>query len=346
MTTIPSRTVGLGKLEPGVGHLGLRNQEVRMPGVGEVLLEVISAGICGTDLHIADDEYPAIPPVTMGHEVTAEVAVVGEGVGDSIIGDRVAVETYFSYCERCRYCRDGRPNLCAERLSIGSHVDGGFARWLTVLARNLHRLPDHVGRHAGSLAEPLACVANCLFDPPVINAGDEVLVIGPGAMGLLTAQAARAAGGEVHVVGLERDGARLDVAAELGLATTVFEPGATVLDVEPDVVCECSGSEPGAALGLSLVRIGGRFVHIGIHGHPVTLDIDTVLYKELRYTSGFAGTPRSWRRAIGLLEQDLVRLDPLVTAVVPLAEWETAFGATRNADGVKYVLDPRTPAAD
>lgn len=345
MTRVPDRTVGLGKLEPGVGHLALRDQEVRAPGRGEVLLEVISAGICGTDLHIEDDEYPSIPPVTMGHEVTGEVAAVGEGVADALVGQRVVVETYFSYCETCRHCRDGRPNLCAERRSIGSHVDGGFARWLTLPARNLHPLPDHVGRHAGSLAEPLACVANCLFDPPVVNAGDDVLVIGPGAMGLLAAQAARAAGGNVFVAGLERDRSRLDVAAALGLETTVVTAG-VFPDIAPDVVCECSGAEAGSALGLALVRKGGRFVHIGIHGRPVTLDIDLVLYKELRYTSGFASTPQSWRRALELLENDLVQLDSLITDVVPLAAWQTAFDATRRAEGVKFVLDPRTASQD
>lgn len=345
MTIIPERTVGLGKLVAGFGHLGLRDQEVRPPGPGEALLEVISAGICGTDLHIEDDEYPSNPPVTMGHEVTGEVAAVGEGVVETLVGLRVAVETFFSYCETCRHCRDGHPNLCAERRSIGSHVDGGFARWLKVPGRNLHHLPDHVGRHAGSLAEPLACVANCLFDPPVINAGDDVLVIGPGAMGLLTAQAARAAGGEVRLVGLERDRARLEVGATLGFETTVVHE-VTPLGTEPDVVCECSGSEAGAALGLEVVRKGGRFVHVGIHGRPATLDIDLVLYKELRYTSGFASTPRSWRRALALLENDLVQLDPLITAVVPLGEWQTAFEATRAAEGVKFVLDPRSPSQD
>jgi L-iditol 2-dehydrogenase len=154
VTAVPEHTVGLGKLEPGVGHLGLHDQAVRMPGRTDALLEVISAGICGTDLHIEDDEYPVDPPVTMGHEVSADVVAVGADVDDSTIGSRVAVETYSSYCERCRYCRDGRPNLCTERRSIGSHVDGGFARWLTVPARNLHVLPAHIGRHSGALAEP------------------------------------------------------------------------------------------------------------------------------------------------------------------------------------------------
>lgn len=336
---IPSTTTGLGKLAPGPGHLGLREQEVRAPAGGEVTLEVIATGICGTDLHIADDEFPSNPPVTMGHEVTGEVAAMGDDVAKSWLGARVAVETYFYYCEQCEHCRNGRPNLCNQRRSIGSHVDGGFARWLTLPARNLHRLPDSVGRHAGALAEPLACVAQILFDPPLLSAGDRVLVVGPGTMGVLTAQAARAAGAEVTIVGLERDRARLDIAADLGLHAQVV---GDAVAADFDAVCECSGAESGGRLALDSVRKGGRYIQVGIYGKPITIDIDQVLYKELVYTSGFASTPASWQRAMRLLNRGAVKLDPLVSEIMPLAEWEQAFRATRSGDGMKFVLDPRT----
>lgn len=345
MSDFPQATIGLGKLAPGPGNLGLREQAVRPPGTGEVLLEVLAAGICGTDLHIADDEFPSNPPVTMGHEVTGEVVALGNGVDAAWLGLRVACETYFAYCEACRHCRTGSPNLCPERRSIGSHVDGGFARWLALPVRNLHVLPPHVGRHAGALAEPLACVANCLFDPPVVTAGDEVLVIGPGTMGVLTAQAAQAAGGQVTVAGLDRDRPRLQVAAALGLATVVVEPGVVPDVPAPDVVCECSGAGVGAETGLQLVREGGRYVQVGIFGRPVSVELDTVLYKEVVVTSGFASTPRSWQRAMALLEHGLVDLDSLVTEVVPLAEWGRAFAATRAAEGMKFVIDPREGAS-
>ncbi|MGI9642329.1 MAG: zinc-dependent alcohol dehydrogenase [Acidimicrobiia bacterium] len=334
-------TVGVRKLRTGPDSVDLREFTVDDPGPGQVLLEVISAGICGTDLHIADDEFPSDPPVTMGHEVTGEVRSVGEGVDDDLIGERFAAETYFSYCETCTYCRTGSPNLCRERRSFGSHVDGGFARWLILPARNLHRLPDHVARHAGSLAEPLACVANCLFDPSFINAGDTVLVLGPGTMGVLTAQASRAAGGNVVLAGLPSDDQRLAIANRLGL-TTITIGDEPISDEAYDVVCECSGAEPAAATALRAVRKGGRYVHVGIFGHDVTLNLDQILYKEITYTSGFASTPRSWARAMSLLESGAVELDPLVSEVVPIAEWQRAFEATRAGTGMKFVIDPRS----
>jgi L-iditol 2-dehydrogenase len=336
--TFPATTPAVGKLAPGVGNLGMRDQPIRRPGPGEVLVEVIATGVCGTDLHIADEEFPSEPPVTMGHEVTGEV-VAARDDASPWLGRRVACETYFSYCERCEHCRNGNPNLCDRRRSIGSRVDGGFARWLTIPERNLWRVPDHVGRHAGALAEPLACVTRCMLDPPIVDVGDRVLVVGPGTMGLLTAQLARAAGGLVTIAGLERDRHRLDVAESLGLTAALSDDGAGLHGF--DVVAEASGRPGGAAIAFGAVRKGGRYVQIGIFGAPITAPLDDLLYKELVVTSGNASTPSSWRRAMAVLDAGLVELDALVSDILPLYEWERAFEATRRGDGVKIVLDPR-----
>jgi L-iditol 2-dehydrogenase len=323
--------IGLAKLAPGEGHVDLSERPERAPGLGEVAIDVAGAGVCGTDLHIWLGEYPSIPPVTMGHEVCGTVAEVGEGVDDAWRGERVVVETYFSTCGACALCRAGRNNLCADRRSIGTHVDGGFAPRLVLPARNLHRVPDGIEDRAATLAEPLACVCNSLLDPPVVAAGDDVLVIGPGTIGLLAAQVARAGGGRVTVRGTERDGARLALAAELGFATQDGPP--------PDVVVECSGSGPGIAYALEVLRRGGRLVQIGLRGAPVTVPWDAICFHELTVTSGFASTAASWRRAMDLLGE--LELAPLVTEVVPLRDWRRAFDASRAGAGVKYVLDPR-----
>ncbi|MDJ0925487.1 MAG: alcohol dehydrogenase catalytic domain-containing protein [Acidimicrobiia bacterium] len=342
MTRIPQTTPAVGKLAPGVGNLGMREQPVRPPGPGEVLVEVIATGICGTDLHIVDEEFPSEPPVTMGHEITGEVAAIGDGVDATWLESRVACETYFSTCGQCHHCRDGKPNMCPKRRSIGSRVDGGFARWLTLPVRNLWRLPDHVGRHAGALVEPLACVTRILYDPPVVNAGDSVLVVGPGTMGMLTAQAARAAGGVVTVAGLTKDRHRLELATSMGFDTLVVGDGSAPTGF--DVVAEASGHESGAALALGAVVRDGSWVQVGIFGKAIAVPLDHLTYGELRVRSGNASTPRSWRRALQLIDAGLVELDPLVSDIVPLQEWERAFAATRAGEGMKIVLDPRMGA--
>ena len=124
-------------------------------------MEVIGAGICGTDLHIVDGEYETVTPVTMGHEVAGTVAELGEGVGDAWLGARVASETYFSTCGRCAHCLAGRVNLCVERRSIGTHVDGAFAPRLHVPVTNLW-----MARPRPCASPSPACVTRCSSPSP------------------------------------------------------------------------------------------------------------------------------------------------------------------------------------
>jgi L-iditol 2-dehydrogenase len=331
--------IGLTKLAPGVGNVGLSERVEPRPDPGHVVLEVAGAGICGTDLHIADGEYETLTPVTMGHEVAGSVCAAGVGVDESWLGARVASETYFSTCGRCAHCLAGRVNLCVERRSIGTHVDGAFAPRLHVPVTNLHHLPEWLDAATATLCEPLACVCHSLLEPePAVRPGDDVLVIGPGPVGLLAAQVARASGGEVHVRGTPRDEARLAAARELALGTSTTDDPV----VEADVVIECSGSEAGMADGFAAARRGARYVQIGLAGKPVLLPFDLVCFHELTVTSGFASTPTSWRKAMELVGERRVELEPLLTEVVPLVEWKRAFAATRAADGIKFVLDPQT----
>jgi len=325
----------------GAGNVGLGTVPRPMPGPDEVLIEVYAVGICGTDLHIQDDEFPSLPPVVMGHEVTGRVVEAGPGAGDWL-GKRVSPETYFYTCDTCSACKAGRRNLCPRRRSIGSHVDGGFASHVKVPQRNLHEVHDSVGEHAGALYEPLSCVAQCLCDPAVASPGDTALVVGPGAMGILSAQVLKAQGADVTLSGTPRDQQRLDIAASLGItAVLAADLGLATPDGGFDVVADASGDERGIDAGLRAVRKGGHYVQVGLTGKPIAVDIDLICLHELVVTSGFASTPRSWRRVEKLVAAGLVVLDPLVTDVAPLSRWQTSFGRTRKADGLKLMLDPR-----
>jgi len=329
---------GLTKIAPGPENVGLTVREAPRAIPGYVVLDVQAAGICGTDIHIVDDEFRSWPPVTMGHEVCGIVAEAGEGVDRSWLGVRVVSETYFSTCGACRQCREGRQNLCLDRRSIGSAQDGAFAAQVLVPAHGLHRVPDGLSSEAASLTEPLACVCHCLLDPPVVAAGDAVLVVGPGPVGLLAAQVARAAGGIVHVRGIPRDGVRLELARALGFETSVDSES---LDRVFDVVVDCSGHQDGMTTCFEHAVRGGRYVQVGLAGKPVALSFDEVCFRELTITGGNASTPASWRRALRLIEDGAVDLQSLVSEVVPLVEWERAFAGTRSGKGIKFVLDPR-----
>jgi L-iditol 2-dehydrogenase len=327
------------------GDVGLEEVPAPVAACGQALIEVWATGICGTDLHISEGSFTSYPPVTMGHEVTGVVSAVGEGVPSGWIGRHVVSETFFSTDGECPWCRDGRPNLCPERRSIGSGADGGFAPWMVVPAHNLHAVPEGIDPCAAALSEPLACVCQSLLDPAPVEPGDDVLITGPGTMGLLSAQVARACGGSVLMVGTDHDQVRLAAAEELGFRTALAGDDAVAAALGggygPHVVIECSGSAQAMAAGLEVVRRGGRYVQIGQTDRPVPVRLAQVSFHELTITGGFASTPHSWRRAMDLLSLGMVRLEPLVTEVAPLADWQRVFADTAAARGIKYLLDPR-----
>lgn len=338
-TTLPAtRRTMQAVVKTAPGPDGVNLTEVPVPEVlpGLAAVRVTATGLCGTDVHVVHDEYGYEAPVVMGHEITGTVVEVGQEADARWVGRRVACETYFSTCETCRWCRAGRRNLCPQRRSLGSFEHGGFAEFVVLPVLNLHELPTWIDPVEGALAEPLACVARCLLDPPVVQAGDRVLVTGPGAMGQLAAQVARALGGIVTVSGLEHDAQRLEVAASLGATATV----APVADGSFDVVLECSGSGAAAEAALAAVARGGRYVQVGIFGRPVTLPIDQILYKELTVTSGFASTATSWRAALRMIGAKQISLRPLISRQFPLEEFHAALDAVERGDGLKTVLVP------
>ena len=209
------------KVSRGFGNVELCDIAEPEAGPDQALIEVRAAGICGTDIHIYRDEYASNPPVVLGHEVAGEVVAVGQRVDPLLVGAWVTSETFFHTCGVCRYCRGGYENLCPDRQSIGTHVNGGFTRYVAVPARRLHRLPANVDCEAGALTEPLACVVHAVQLNRTINAGDVAVVAGPGAIGLLAVQVVKAAGATVVVLGTARDARRLELAKELGADYTL-----------------------------------------------------------------------------------------------------------------------------
>jgi L-iditol 2-dehydrogenase len=336
------------KTARGEGNVALREMPEPAAGPGQVLLAVRAAGICGTDLHIFHDEYPTQPPVILGHELAGEVAAVGDGVTTVAPGDRVTTETYFHLCGACRFCRGGRPNLCPERRSIGSGVHGGFAPFVVVPERNVHRLPLGLSFAEAALSEPLACVVRGALELPKVTAGDVAVIAGPGAIGLLTLQVARSAGATVVVLGTAADARRLALARELGAVRAIdidAEDAAPAIQEltdgwGADIVYECSGAGSAALELLDHVRRGGQYAQIGLFGKPVAWDLDRVCLKELRVTGSNASVPSAWRTALRLLGEGQVRAAPLISDVYPLTDWQAAFQRFERREGVKLLLDP------
>jgi L-iditol 2-dehydrogenase len=336
------------KTAPGDGNVSLEDISEPAPPPGHVLISVQAAGICGTDIHIYHDEFRSVPPVVLGHEVSGTIVEVGEGVTSVPVGARVTTETYFSTCGACRFCREGRVNLCPQRRSIGSAVNGGFTSLLVVPAANVHELPASLGFREGSLVEPLACVIHGVLDGPRIQPADLAVVAGPGAIGLLTLQVLKAAGVWVMMLGTSADAHRLELAKTLGAAATFTvdrEDGQAAIremsdGLGADLVFECSGAGQAAQNLLEMVRRGGQYAQIGLFGKPVAWNLDQICYKELTVTGSNASVPSAWIRALDLLDTGMVRLDPLISGVYPLEDWEEAFRTVENRTALKTILSP------
>jgi len=336
------------KTKPGVGNVEYIDIAEPEPGPCAVKVEVKAAGICGTDLHIYRDEFPSVPPVVLGHEFSGQVVSIGPGVEHTQVGDRVVAELPVAPCGRCRYCKTGYLNLCIDRQGLGWSADGTFARYTVIEEERLHIIPDDLTYEEGALCEPLAVAAYGVIELTGVRAGDIVYVSGPGPIGLLAAQCAIAEGSTVVVGGVGADASRLDLARELGVHRTVNvqeEDAAALLrdmttGLGADVVFECSGAESGASQCLETIRKGGIYTQMGLFGKPIQLNFDLVAIKELRIQGVFSSNWRSWNRAMRLVRQGRVRLEPLISHRFPLSAWYQAFELLWQREGMKVLLLP------
>ncbi len=337
----------LVKFASGQGNMELRDVPEPSSGPGEVKIAVKAAAICGSDLHIrrGDIGIPMRLPVVTGHEFSGIVTEIGAGVAGIHAGDRVTGENTRSSCGTCPQCATGSYNLCRQRLATGYAFDGAFAPYVVVPAIRIHHLPDNVNFHAGALTDPSACAYHAVQELTRIQAGDIVLITGPGPMGLLCLQYAKANGATIILLGIPRDIRRLELGKKLG-ADHVFSGDGIEAAIDKlslgkgvDVVLECSGNESAAQLGLKLLRREGRYTQIGIFGQPIRFDLDQVLYKEIQLSGSFSQKYMGWNKALELCAQGRIQVAPLITHTFPLTEWEQAFDLFEQGAAIKVVFD-------
>jgi L-iditol 2-dehydrogenase len=339
------------KYAAGQGNVALRQIAIRPPGYAELLIKVKYCGICGTDLHIWADEFPNSPPVTMGHEYCGTVVQAGsEAQQEWAVGDRVVGELHTGACGTCALCRSGQPHICDHKLALGSKYDGAFAEFLTLPAWLAHRLPADVPWEVAGITEPLAITAHCLSERGQLGGQRSVLITGAATMGLLsTIWCSRLGIPEIIVAGTALDAeTRFPLARRLGSSHQI---NVQEQDLSEAVTCltdgqgvdawvECSGAPRAIASGLSLLRKRGKLVLIGLVG-PETIPApwNTLLYREIDLVGCFSSPPSSWELALAAEAQEADKLRQLVTAILPLEEWEQGFDLMRQGQAVKILLD-------
>jgi L-iditol 2-dehydrogenase len=341
----------LVKTAKGVGNLEIRDVPVPSPGSGEVLLKVLAAGICGTDVHIRDDHFPYWPPVIIGHEFCGQVVGRGLGVTHLTEGDRVVGEPHTKACGHCYLCRTGNIQICASKRSPGWGIDGAMADYLVMPEVLLHKLPASIPDDVGAVLEPTANAVHDVLERAGVEPGDLAVVIGPGPIGLLAAMAARAGGArEVVVVGTDADvPIRLARASQLGFAYAVNaqkeDVGGLVGDltngVGADMVIECSGSQAGIASTVPLVRKKGRICAIGLPtSSPIAFPYREAAFKVCDVIFCLSTSYTSWKKTIDLTAAGLLNPAGVITHRQPLTEWQSAFEAIDRQQALKVVLLP------
>jgi L-iditol 2-dehydrogenase len=305
------------KLAPAPGAIQVQTVDRPRPGHGDVLIEVEAASICGSDLHIHkwDPIFHEFmhPPMVLGHEFAGRVVEVGPEVSSVQVGDRVMAESVV-WCGACRTCLRGMSHVCERRQLFGIHRWGGMAEAVVAPAKFLHALPPSVSTRQGAAVEPLTVALHAvLLHPP--KPRDVVLVTGPGPIGLLAAQVARGMGADVFVAGAAADAEfRLPLAESLGLS--VLDPDKPLLEAlgqQADMAIEASGSQAALRDLIAAVTNGGSITLVGLFAGPVDVDLPALIRREIAVHPSYTGTWVDFDRAISLIRDGAVKIDPLLT---------------------------------
>jgi threonine dehydrogenase-like Zn-dependent dehydrogenase len=332
------------------GSFVVESRPIPEPGPGDALVRLEACGLCGTDLHLhhlggwAEGHTP-------GHEMMGTVEALGEGASGPATGTRVAIEPLRA-CGRCPSCRSGQLNLCPQVRLFGIHLPGGFAEHIAVPAERLHPVPAGISAAIGALAEPLAVCVHGLRRGG-LEAGQRVLVLGAGTIGLLGVLVARALG--AHDVWISaRHPHQAELARALGANRVLGEDeadpakiGAAASDAPIDLVLETVGGSANTLLaGIAAVRPGGAISVLGLFDGAVSLPAFALLLKEgsLHWSNCYAqGPPRSdFADAVAILDAERDALAPLASRSFPLDEVDAAFALAddKRAGAVKVTLIP------
>ncbi|MEC5423073.1 zinc-binding dehydrogenase [Virgibacillus sp. C22-A2] len=338
----------LVKTAHGFGNLEIQDKVEPQAGPGQVKIEVKYAGVCGSDIHTYEGHYKVGVPVTLGHEFSGQVVEVGEGVTEFKAGDRVTSETTFYICGECEYCQSGDYNLCNHRKGLGTQQDGGFAKYLVARKESVHHIPENVDYQSAAMTEPLACTHHAVAKTE-INEGDVVVVIGPGPIGLFTAQVAKSRGAKVLITGLTNDKVRLDKAEELGIDFAVNTQEQDIKELVnsltdgygADVVFECSGAVPAAKQGLDLLRKKGQYGQVGLFAQAdISFDLEKIIQKEIRVVGSRSQKPADWEPSLELMNNGSVNALALVTHEFDITQWEEAYQSIKSGEAIKVLLTP------
>lgn len=346
--SIPRTMRALVKGAPGPGA---KIEDVPVPdiGPGDVLVKVLAASICGTDLHIYSwdpwAEGRVHPPLIFGHEFAGEVVAIGSNVSSVLLGAYVAAESHI-VCGECFECRHGLQHICRRVKILGVDRPGAFAQYVALPEGNAWLTSRRFPPEIATIQEPMGNAVHTTLSAPI--AGARVAIFGAGPIGLFAVPIARASGA-AKIMTIEPSAFRRDLATTVG-SDIVIDPRADnvvhrVLEETEgegaDVVLEMSGNAQAITQGLMALRYGGHVSLLGIPPRPIEIDLaDGVIFKGAT-VQGISGRRmfETWYQTRGFLESGM-NLTPIITNRMPLQEFAAAFELVRSGNSGKVVLFP------
>jgi len=334
----------IGAFYEGNKKFGIGESPPITPEPGQIRLKVAYCGVCGTDYHIYlghMDQRIKIPQV-IGHEMSGEVAEIGEGVKGFNVGDKVVVRP-LDPCRKCPACQLEHYNICPNINFLGIDTPGAFQGSWTVPAHTLHLLPDTIDMRHAAMIEPIAVASHDVRFGQVTDK-DYVIVQGAGPIGILVALLAKTKGARVLVAEINRY--RMNLAKELGMnAVNPLEIDLPKYVEEQtgtagaDVAFEVTGSADSAQMITKLVRTRGRIVIVGIFAEPVKVDLRRILWREFRVQGARNYDYEDFEAAISLVASKVLPLDRLISEIRPIEQLQASFEEIeRGANFMKALL--------
>jgi propanol-preferring alcohol dehydrogenase len=317
------------------------------PGPDEVLIEVEACGVCHSDLHVADGDWPQLAgivkrPVILGHEVVGRVVERGRAVKDLQIGDRVGVPWIYWSCGECEFCREGNENLCAKQMITGVTVDGGYAEFLVARASHAQKIPDSL---SSAEAAPLFCAGVTVYralKQARISPRSRLAVFGVGGLGHLAVQIGRAFGAEVAAIDLSPE--KLELARSCGAART-FNAAATDVVKElrstdgVHVAMVTSAAKAAYDMAFYSLRPGGTLLVVGLPAENICFPPILMAGGEIRIRASAVGTREDLREVLAMAAEGKLRCE---VSTRPLAQANEVLEELRRGRvSGRVVLTPR-----
>ena len=326
-----------------------QERAVPSPQADEVLVKVHTAGLCGSDAHAYkyDGGYEWIQiPRVIGHEYSGEVVEVGADVEGFVEGDKV-VEEPIHNCGHCFQCKNGQPNVCQNFSITGMHRDGAYTEFVAVGADHVHAVPDGVPLHQAAITEPTSIATRAVLSRSDTDPGDNVLVEGPGPIGVLVAAVADSLGANVVVSGLDQDAEyRLPLVEDLGIETVNAGADGGLADraesltdgIGFDVVFDSTGHHAGISTAVEYVRKGGQIVVVGIPNQESNVSLAPVVRGEVDVNGSYGSTWTNFEQALRLMERDEIAVDRIVDTSYSVDDPTAAFDAFLDSRTCKPVF--------